>query len=312
VFSRDAKRTVLGEVFRRTRTGEALATWIRARARSSLSMTGGVALEHRTHSTTASVPLTGIDTSGALGAPTYPTLIAGASFANVQRPVFSISSEDGVQLNVTVRDRFNSGANGKGGASYSTVGQAAVFKSLDLPGFAHHVLALRGSVGVADTRATGYYQVGGVSGSTYEIIPGYVIGEGRKTFPVRGFESGTLIGVRAATGTAEYRIPLFLNGWAPGALPFFLDRSSLTLFGDYGIAWCPDIKAGRDVCNQPSPVLTDKLDIASIGAELNLNLGVLSWDVPYRFRLGMVSPTQNRLFFQRNRVQTYIGGGVSF
>lgn len=311
-FDRDAERTPIGEVFRRTWTGSALLTWLRTRARTAFSLTGGAALEHRTHFLDADVPLSSLDTTGALGSPTFPTLIAAANFANTQRPPLSISAEDGISLGVTVRDRFNSGANGTGGASYSGVGEAAVYKSLDLPGFAHHVLALRGSAGIADSRAAGYFLVGGASGSTYEIIPGYTLGEGRKTFPVRGFAAGTLAGTRAATGSVEYRIPLFLIGGAPGPLPFFFDRSSITLFGDYGVAWCPDIVSGREVCNRSSSVLTDKLAIASVGGEVNLNLGLLSWDTPYRFRLGVVSPTSNRNTFGRQAVQVYLVAGISF
>jgi hypothetical protein len=311
-FQRNAERTPIGEVFRRTITAEALATWLRVGARASSSLTGGFALEHRTHSIDADIPLTSLDTTGGLGSPTFPTLVLAAGYNNSQHPPFAISPEDGVNLNVTMRDRFNSGANGTGGASYSTVASAALYKSLDLPGFAHHVLALRGSAGVADENASGYFSVGGASGSTFQIIPGYTIGEGRKTFPVRGYASGTLLGTRAATGSVEYRIPLLLTGNAPWTLPFFLDRSSISLFGDYGIAWCPDIKAGREVCNIPGQVFTQKLDITSVGAELNVNLGVLSWDVPYRFRLGVAAPMQNRVFFGQPRLQTYLIGGLSF
>ncbi|HEY4305849.1 MAG TPA: hypothetical protein VGM82_15355 [Gemmatimonadaceae bacterium] len=312
-FQRNADRTPIGEVFRRTLSGDALLTWLHTRARSAISLSGGVGIEHRTHVLDGSdIPLSSFDTTGALGSPTFPNVVVAASYANTQRPAYSISAEDGVSLGVTVRDRFNSGANGDQGSSYSTVGQAAIYKSLDLPGFAHHVIALRASGGIADERAAGYFLVGGVSGSSYEIIPGYTLGEGRKTFPVRGFESGTLGGTRAATASAEYRIPLLLMGGAPGPLPFFFDRSSLTLFGDYGVAWCPDINADREVCNQPRSVLTDKLDISSVGAELNLNLGLLSWDTPYRFRLGVVSPMANRDLFGRQRVQMYMVAGISF
>ena len=311
-FDRNSDRTPIGEVFRRTWGGEALLTWLRTRARTAFSLTGGVGVEHRTHFLDGDVPLTSIDTTGALGAPTFPTLIAAANFANTQRPPLSISAEDGISLGVTVRDRFNSGANGDGGASYSSVGQAKIYKSLDLPGFAHHVIALRGSAGITDSRAAGYFLVGGASGSTYQIIPGYTLGEGRQTFPVRGFASGTLAGTRAVTGSAEYRVPLFLFGNAPGPLPFFFDRSSLTLFGDYGVAWCPDIAADREVCNRPSPVYTDKLAIGSVGGELNLNLGLLSWDAPYQFRVGLVSPMSNRMMFGRQALQVYVIGGISF
>jgi hemolysin activation/secretion protein len=174
------------------------------------------------------------------------------------------------------------------------------------------VLAFRGAAGVADERASGYFFVGGVSGTPFQIIPGYTLGEGRQTFPVRGFSPGTLAGTRAIAGSAEYRIPVFLIGGAPGPLPFFFDRSSLTLFGDYGSAWCPNIAAGREVCNSNTQLQTRRVSIASAGAELNLNLGVLSWDTPYRFRLGVVSPRHNAAFFGRPAVQVYLVSGISF
>ena len=311
IFSRDENIPIVGEVFRRTLSADALATWIRQRTRTALSVTAGFGVEHRTH---VSMPdrnlLASIDTNGALGALTFPSIIAAAGYANYRRPPFSISPEDGVQLNVTVRDRLRSGAAGNGAQSVSIVGSGALYKSLDLPGFAHHVLALRGSGGYADERAAGYFLVGGVSGNTFEIIPGYTIGEGRKTFPVRGFEAGTLAGIRAATGSAEYRVPLFMTGWSPSFLPLFFDRSSLALFSDFGTAWCPTVRGGREVCNRPGQ--DDRVDIASAGAELNLNLGLLSWDSPYRFRLGVVTPTYDGNYFGRPKVQAYVVAGVSF
>jgi len=311
VFAREGNIPIVGEVFRRTLSADALATWVRQRTRTAFSVTAGVGVERRTHTATPNDNLlAAIDTTGALGSMTFPSLIAAAGFANYQRPPLSISPEDGVQLNVTVRDRLKSGVAGDGGPSLSAVGNASLYKSLDLPGFAHHVLALRGSAGYADDRAAGYFLVGGVSGSSFEIIPGYTIGEGRKSFPVRGFEAGTIAGTRALTGSAEYRIPLFLTGWSPSVLPFFFDRSSLSLFTDIGAAWCPTIRAGREVCNRPGQ--DDRTDIASAGAELNLNLGVLSWDTPYRFRIGAVTPTYDGNFFGRPKVQAYVVAGVSF
>ena len=93
-------------------------------------------------------------------------------------------------------------------------------------------------------------------------------------------------------------------------LPFFFDRSSLTLFSDYGTAWCPSVRSGREVCNRAGQA--DRLVIASAGAELNLNLGVLSWDSPYRFRLGVAAPTYDGHYFNRPAVQGYFVAGVSF
>ncbi len=69
---------------------------------------------------------------------------------------------------------------------------------------------------------------------------------------------------------------------------------------------------GREVCNSFDPLLTKRIEIASAGAELNVNLGVLSWDSPYRFRLGVVAPTYNRALFGQSAVQVYVVTGVYF
>jgi hypothetical protein len=84
----------------------------------------------------------------------------------------------------------------------------------------------------------------------------------------------------------------------------------LTLFGDYGYARCPDVQAGREVCNRNGQ--DQSVDIGSVGGELNLNLGLLSWDTPYRLRLGLVHPTQNGRFFKQSLLQAYFVTGVSF
>ena len=312
VFARTPTRPLIGELFRGTRTADVLATWVRQHVRTALSLTGGVALESRSHSTTAPVSVAELDTAGELGSPSFPTVLGAIGFANYQRPSFSISPEDGISFNTTVRERLRSGPAGNGGASFSGVSSLSAFKSLDLPGFSHHVLALRGAVGYSDDRAAGYFAVGGISGGSFQIVPGYTIGEGRETFPVRGFPSGTLLGTRAYSGSAEYRMPLRLVGQSPGILPFFLDRTSLTLFSDVGSAWCPNLAPGREVCNTFDPLLTRHMEIASAGAELNVNLGVLSWDSAYRFRLGVVAPTYNRALFGQHSTQVYLVSGVNF
>lgn len=310
ISDRDSPQTIVGELFRRSWTGDATATWLRQRYRTALSLTGGVGVEQWSHFSKPNGLIPLVDTTGQFGTLTFPSLIAAAGFANYQRPALSISPEDGVQLNVTLRDRLRSGPTASGPASLSTVGSVAAYKSLNLPGFAHHVLALRGAVGWADDNTNAYYAVGGASGNTVEIIPGYTIGEGRRTFPVRGFPGATLLGTQAAVGSAEYRIPLVLIGSGPWAFPLFFDRSFVTLFGDYGWARCPDVQAGREVCNTNGQ--DRSVDIGSVGAELNLNLGLLSWDTPYRLRFGVVHPTQNGTFFKQAMVQVYFVTGVSF
>ena len=312
IFSRTGNLPLIGEVFRRTLTADLLGTWIRQRARTSLALTAGAGVEHRSHVATPSNDLlAAIDSSGALGTLVVPESHRGGGLRELSAAAVQHFAGG---WRAVERDRSRSVAQRKHRgparrASAPWERRRCTSHSI-FPGFAHHVLALRGAVGYADERSNSYYLVGGVSGSTFEIVPGYVVGEGRKTFPVRGFESGTLAGIRAFSGTAEYRIPLFLIGKSPGILPFFLDRSSLTLFGDFGTAWCPTVRAGREVCNRAGQA--DRTDIASVGGELNLNLGVLSWDSPYRFRLGVVTPTYDGHFFGRKSFQVYVVAGTWF
>ena len=78
-------------------------------------------------------------------------------------------------------------------------------------------------------------------------------------------------------------MPLMLDEESVGILPFFLQRSSvLTLFGDYGVAWCPEY--GGWPLSGTDQILQRRTGISSAGAELNVDAGLLSWDVPYRFR----------------------------
>jgi hypothetical protein len=233
----------------------------------------------------------------------YPTLVAAAVFSNTQRPTLSISPEDGITVTGSVRQRWES-SNGASGRSAVLVGSA--FKSLDLPGFAHHVVALRGAIGAADRRSPSEYEVGGVSGSSVEIVPGINFGSAARTFPVRGFPSGAESGVNAASVSAEYRLPLIAPARSLGLFPFFLDRVSLSLFGDAARASCP--AAATPACS-PSP--TDGPTLASIGGELNLDTA-LQFDVPYRFRLGLAHPVHGRTYAGASAISAYATLGLAF
>lgn len=310
VVSRTSPATILGTVRRRVRDGDVLATFLRQRVRSSFSVSVGAGAERREYVSLPSTLLPMIDSGGVFVPATFPRLTLSSGYAMYQRPPFSISPEDGFTVAVTARERVKSGFNASGGSSLSIVGSTSGFKSLDLPGFAHHVFAVRASGGWADTRTNGYFEVGGTSGGTFQIIPGYTIGEGRQTFPVRGFLPGTLIGTRAVSATAEYRAPLSLAHLTLGTLPAFFQRTALTLFGDYGIAWCPSTATARQVCTDPSQEI--RADAASVGAELSVNAGLLSWDSPYRFRFGVAVPVHNREPLLAKRATFYLTSGVSF
>jgi hypothetical protein len=250
----------------------------------------------------------------------YPRVVVSAGWSHVQRPPMAISPEDGISLSSTARYRWRSGDNGSLTSSF--VGAATAYKSLDLPGFAHHVVALRAAGGAQDNRGTGYYEIGGVSGGTLDVFPGYVLGEGRRTFGVRGFSAASLLGIRAYAGSMEYRAPFALPGRGLGTLPFFLDRMSVTLFGDAGSAWCPGVFGTRPA---PSPSLCTSADvaggyvstasrvIASVGAELNASAAILSWDAPFLYRLGFAAPVAGTEFvYGPKKATVYFAVGASF
>jgi hypothetical protein len=192
--------------------------------------------------------------------------------------------------------------------STSVVGTASAYKSLDLPGFAHHVIAIRAAAAWEDQNATSEFKAGGVSGSILSIAPGVVLGEGRRTFPVRGFPAAAQVGVDALGGSVEYRAPVALpaSGWL--MLPLFFQRLSASVFSDAATAWCP----GGITPATLLPATCYRQDwMASAGAELSLD-AAFQYDVPYRFRAGVATPVMGRKYFGYNSVAVYFAVGLAF
>ena len=141
------------------------------------------------------------------------------------------------------------------------------------------------------TRSPDLFSAGGISGTALELFPGVTAGQQRRTFGVRGYPAGAEGGIRAYSAAVEYRAPLAAPSRGFRFIPVFVDRTSLTLFGETGRAFCPasaDITNG--VCsagNIGNPVMT------SAGAELNIDTG-LQLDVQARMRLGLAFPLANR------------------
>jgi hypothetical protein len=157
-------------------------------------------------------------------------------------------------------------------------------------GFAYPVLALRGATGALDGPISDLLAVGGVSSGGVEFLFGQTVGAFR-TFPVRGYAAGTLHGRRAATLTAEYRMPLALLGRALGHLPIGADKLAFAVFGDVGDAW--------DVGE------TARLHrLRSVGAELIGDMTV-TYDIPLRLRLGVAQPATGH-------AQVYAAFGADF
>jgi hypothetical protein len=197
VVDRTPQRNVLGELRRRIDDVEGDLTWVRQRYRSAFSFTAGAGAEQYSYAGAPAGVKALVDSGGAFDIRYYPRLLAAARYVRTQAAPFSISPEDGFGVAATVRERWRTDV--AASSSTSLVGATTVYKSLNFPGFAHHVLALRAAAGVRDDRSTGYLEVGGTSGSPVPVIAGFTVGEGRRDFGVRGFEPGSLVGTRASS-----------------------------------------------------------------------------------------------------------------
>jgi hypothetical protein len=233
------------------------------------------------------------------------SLILAAGWTNTQRPIVSFSPEDGVAISASARERWLLPHYGAARTA-SAVGSLAGFKSVDLPGYAHHVLAAQVNAGWSDRDAFDDFDVGGTSGSSLAVLPGVTLGGSRRTFGVRGFEAGARSGTRALAGSLEYRAPLFMPSRGIALLPVFFNRTSLTIFADAGTAWCP---AGTRVC---PPAGRPREWLASAGGELVLD-AAFPYDTPLRLRFGVAAPiVDHSLFAAAPPASAYVTFGTSF
>jgi hypothetical protein len=226
--------------------------------------------------------------------PLYGGGVVSATVSRVQGNVLSMSAEDGVVLSGSYRRRHE-----LGGPSTRelALGSLNWYVGLPLPGFAHWVLAGRvaaGRSGGSDPFALG---VGGASGDIYEVLPGFNVGEGRRTFPLRGYPPSAGQYTRAAVGAAELRIPLLLIGRGLWRLPIGLDRVGLTVFGEAGGGWTATTAA------QPT-IYRD------VGAELVVD--ALGGAFDHRLRFGAAVPLTDGLGTTRGHLRGYVVLGTSF
>jgi hypothetical protein len=203
--------------------------------------------------------------------------VASFAAAHYTQPDFAISPQDGWTLSATARERWRTDT----ALEYHEARLAvSAYRALPLGGFAHAVLAVRGSAGVLAGSERVVYGVGGIPEGGIVLAPGLVLGGSVRTFPVRGYGADALLGRSAASLSVELRLPLALVGRGLGLLPVYLDRTSFTLFADAGAAWFPK-------------GFTDKLPssgtIGGLGAELVSDLGAV-YGTPLRLRLGLARP----------------------
>ena len=298
----------VGSLLRQVRFGALSTTFARPRYRTHSSVSIGASVEGRSFLADPGEFLKQINDTTYTRRYTFPGTFISAQWSNTQRPALSISSEDGVSVAVTGRFRGESSAFSST-LSSSVVGAMSGYKSLDLPGFAHHVVALRVAGGVSDRRSASSFTIGGTSGTSIQIVPGYAVGEGRRTFGVRGFPAATSYGTSAAGGTLEYRAPLSLGGRGLGMLPLFFDRASISAFADAAVATCVDAPRFSYAC-AGSPRIGRT--IASTGAELVLSAAILDWDTTQNLRFGVAVPTVGRDLVSVRPVSVYLAYGLSF
>ena len=166
--------------------------------------------------------------------------------------------------------------------------------------YAHHVIAARVAGGASAGTDRNEFDLGGASGADLVALPGLSLGS-RRTFGVRGFPVGVESGEHIVAGSLEYRLPLFKREKGFGMWPVFLDRTSLSLFGDAGSA-----SGGFG----PAGSLADHW-IASVGGELGVILAV-PYDVPYLLRIGVAAPVENHSVIPVSGATLYVRLGFSF
>ena len=302
----DINGNTLGTLVHRTLTALVQESLLWPRERTAASWAIGVSLEARTYSTDPGSLIADINPFYS-SAPSFPSVYTIASWSNVKNPALSISPEDGISLSATARQRWQRASSSATERSVVTVLDA--YKALDLPGFAHHVIAAQAAFGIENDDAISTFTAGGRSGQTLQVVPGVSVGDQPRVFGVRGFPPGAANGTRAMAGSLEYRLPL----WAPGRglhlLPLFLGKTSLTVFGDGAEAWCP-LRQGvlPGVCEAQD---AQRRLLSSTGAELDFDTA-LQYDVAYRLRLGVATPTSNGRFYGASPVDFYIAFGIPF
>jgi len=230
--------------------------------------------------------------------PLNPTYAGGAVTASVSyasRPSLSISPENGVALESMLLRRWHTG--GSQYWSYEARGRVSGFLALPLPGFAHWVLAASVSAGKTGGTAPTTFSVGGESGDLVALVPGAVLGSGRRRFQMRGYDGRSGF-TRAVVGVVELRVPVALVARGVPRLPLFLDRLSLNIFGEVGSGWTErytaDLTAMRDV-----------------GGEVAIDLGVGA-GIPLRMRLGGAVALTDWLDTARGSGRYYVAFGRAF
>ncbi len=216
---------------------------------------------------------------------------ATVSFSTLRGHAFALGVDEGVGVSVRGRLRREldlpdtlAGVVGSDRAYQEVIGQARAFHGFPAFGYAHHVLGVRASGGVATGPGADrfHFDVGGASGAAESLTGFGLLGGHGYLFPVRGYPNGERSGRYAWSATAEYRVPLALVNRGLGLLPVNLDRVQASLFADAGNAWGPEL--GTALYQNPRRAV-----LASAGAELTVHT-LLLFSSQLDVRVGLAVP----------------------
>ena len=293
----DSSGAFVGDLFRRTRDFDVGFTFSRPRVRTNAFLSLFGTLEQRDY-TTDPAPLIGHIVGLENPSRRYWIASSSAGWTNIQQATLSISPEDGVSISATGRVKWLEGSGPVAAKNVSA--SLAAYKSIDVGAFARHVIAARAAAGISDGTEQNEFDLGGASGANIATLPGVSLAS-RRTFGVRGFPVGIESGTHIVAGSLEYRLPFTRPERGLGMWPLFLDRTSLSVFGDAGSA-----SGGFGV---PGTIADHW--IASAGAELGINLAV-PYDVPYLLRIGVAAPVVNHSGQSVASATLYVRLGFAF
>lgn len=226
--------------------------------------------------------------------PVFAGGVVSVGLSKSDQPALAISPENGGSIAALYMRRWE--INGPAW-SYELRGSVNGYVALPLPGFAHWVLAVRATAGISGGTAPVGYAIGGESGDPITFAGGSAVGSGRRTFPMRGYQS-TGPFTRAFVGMTELRVPIVLAGKSVGRLPLLLDKLATHLFWEVGGGWS----------GATDPERTDLMDV---GAEVVTDLGIGA-GLPLRTRVGAAVALKGGLGSSRGDVRFYLALGQSF
>ena len=228
-------------------------------------------------------------------------------YSTARAYAFSVSTENGIQLAVSLRERWDrsvpdslQGRAGGDGSFREGVASVSGFHGFGGPGYSNHVLAVRAAVGLADGPGSGigHFEVGGGAGDGRGVV-GLALGNGARQFPVRGISAGDERGNKAWSLTTEWRFPISLIHAGLGAWPVHVDRIAGSLF--------LDIAGTR---REAAESVTGWRSVSSVGAELMV-FGSLFFEEVDRIRVGLAVPLEAPTG-QSDSPSIYVQTGWSF